>query len=115
MNNFLQKSHGGVFDTITQNTFKDIKIELPPLPEQEAIAEVLSSIDDKIDLLYRQNKTLEDMAQTLFRKWFVEEAKDEWKEKPLDEIANYLNGLACQKELLINIQSFKKQSNCSSC
>jgi len=33
----------------------------------------------------------------LFRKWFVEEAKEDWEEKPLDKIANYLNGLACQK------------------
>ena len=40
---------------------------IPPLPEQKAIAEVLSSLDDKIDLLHRQNKTLENMAQTLFR------------------------------------------------
>ena len=44
---------------------------IPPLPEQKAIAEVLSSLDDKIDLLHRQNKTLENMAQTLFRQWFI--------------------------------------------
>ena len=70
---------------------------IPPLPEQKAIAEVLSSLDDKIDLLHRQNKTLENIAQTLFRQWFVEEADEGWERKPLDEIANYLNGLACQK------------------
>jgi type I restriction enzyme S subunit len=49
-----------------------IDISLPPLEEQKAIAEVLSSLDDKIDLLHRQNKTLEELAQTLFRQWFVE-------------------------------------------
>ncbi len=70
---------------------------IPPLKEQKAIAEVLSSLDEKIDLLHRQNKTLEELAQTLFRQWFIEEAKDEWEEKPLSEIANFLNGLACQK------------------
>ena len=48
------------------------KFLLPPLPEQKAIAEVLSSLDDKIDLLHRQKKTLEDIAQTLFRQWFIE-------------------------------------------
>jgi len=80
-----------------KSAFNELILELPPIIEQKAIAEVLSSLDDKIDLLNRQNKTLEDMAQTLFRKWFFEEAKNEWKEKPLDEIANYLNGLACQK------------------
>ncbi len=65
--------------------------------EQRAIASVLSSLDDKIDLLHRENKTLEAMAETLFRQWFIEEAKDEWEEKSLDNIANYLNGLTCQK------------------
>ena len=70
---------------------------IPPLPEQKAIAEVLSSLDDKIDLLTRQNKTLEDLAQAYFRKWFIENASDEWEEKGLDEIADFLNGLPLQK------------------
>ncbi len=77
--------------------FASYEFLLPSLPEQKAIATVFSSLDDKIDLLHRQNKTLETMADTLFRQWFVEEAKEDWKEKPLDEIADYLNGLACQK------------------
>ncbi len=42
------------------------------------MAEVLSSLDDKIDLLHRQNKTLEALAETLFRQWFVEEAEESW-------------------------------------
>ncbi len=92
-----QFSYGTVFETITISTFDQINILLPPLPAQKAIAEVLSSLDDKIDLLHRQNKTLEDMAQTLFRQWFVEEKNKKWEKKPLDQIANYLNGLACQK------------------
>jgi type I restriction enzyme, S subunit len=45
-------------------------IVVPTIPEQKAIASVLSSLDDKIDLLHRQNKTLESMAETLFRQWF---------------------------------------------
>ncbi|WP_228488546.1 restriction endonuclease subunit S [Prolixibacter sp. SD074] len=44
---------------------------IPSLPEQRAIASVLSSLDDKIDLLHRQNKTLEQMAEALFRQWFL--------------------------------------------
>lgn len=51
----------------------EFEFELPPLPEQKAIASVLSSLDDKIDLLHRQNKTLEAMAETLFRQWFIED------------------------------------------
>ena len=65
---------------------KSIEVSLPPLPEQKAIAGVLSSLDDKIDLLHRQNKTLEAMAEALFRQWFVEEADDGWEEKPLGEL-----------------------------
>ncbi len=64
--------------------------------EQRAIAEVLSSLDDKIDLLTRQNVTLEALAQTYFRQWFIENRNDVWEEKGLDEIADFLNGLALQ-------------------
>ena len=67
------------------------------IEEQKAIANVLSSLDDKIDLLHRQNKTLESMAETLFRQWFIEDAHEEWVARPLSAIANFLNGLACQK------------------
>lgn len=70
---------------------------LPPLTEQRAIAAVLSSFDDKIDLLHRQNATLEAMAEALFRQWFVVEAKEDWEEKSLSDIAVFLNGLPCQK------------------
>ena len=59
------------------------EILLPSLSEQEAIAEVLSSLDDKIELLHRQNKTLEEMAQALFRHWFIDQAKPTWKKQPL--------------------------------
>ena len=88
---------GTTFQEISGSVLKDVDIILPPLPEQKAIAEVLSSLDDKIDLLTRQNKTLEDLAQAYFRKWFIEDASDEWEEKGLDEIADFLNGLPLQK------------------
>lgn len=65
---------------------------LPPLPEQKAIAEVLSSLDDKIDLLHRQNKTLETLAETLFRQWFVEEASEDWEEKSLLDVIDLTGG-----------------------
>lgn len=60
-------------------SLKEMQVPVPPFPEQTAIAEVLSSLDDKIDLLHRQNKTLEQLAETLFRQWFVEEADESWK------------------------------------
>ena len=77
--------------------FADYEFLLPPLIEQTAIATILTSLDDKIDLLNRQNKTLEQLAETLFRQWFVEEAEESWEEKSLTDIADYLNGLALQK------------------
>lgn len=88
---------GSAVPSLTVPVINEIEIQLPPLPEQKAIASVLSSLDDKIDLLHQQNQTLEALAETLFRQWFVEEAKEDWEEKPLSSIAIFLNGLACQK------------------
>jgi type I restriction enzyme S subunit len=73
---------------------KDTIWKVPDLPEQKAIAEVLSSLDDKIDLLHRQNKTLESLAQTLFRQWFIEEAKPDWPETSLEEHVEVVRGLS---------------------
>jgi len=64
---------GSTVMSLRLSTFESFDILLPPLPEQRAIASVLSSLDDKIDLLHRENKTLETMAETLFRQWFIEE------------------------------------------
>lgn len=101
----IAEDRSGTFPQITFDHISSLDIKLPPLPEQTAIASVLSSLDDKIDLLHRQNATLEKMAETLFRQWFVErrpelvegEAKEEWEEMQLSKMSNFLNGLACQK------------------
>jgi type I restriction enzyme S subunit len=74
------------------NFLKNTVWNIPPLPEQKSIASILSSLDDKIDLLHRQNATLEKMAETLFRQWFVVEAKEEWKIKQLKEITDIAIG-----------------------
>jgi type I restriction enzyme S subunit len=89
--------HGSTVDRIPLKNMHNFPIGIPLLEEQKAIASVLSSLDDKIDLLHRQNKTLEALAETLFRQWFVEQAQKDWEERPLSGIANFLNGLACQK------------------
>ena len=74
------------------------ELSLPPLSEQKRIASILSSLDDKIDLLHRENKTLEAMAETLFRKWFVEEAKEDWKEGVISDFAeHYKKSITPQK------------------
>lgn len=74
----LAEDRSGTFPQITFDNISNLDIFLPSLSEQKAIAGVLSSLDDKIDLLHRQNKTLEAMAETLFRQWFIEEAEDDW-------------------------------------
>lgn len=71
---------GSAVPSLTVPVINEIEISLPPLPEQKSITSVLSSLDDKIDLLHRQNTTLEKMAEALFRQWFVEEADEEWEE-----------------------------------
>lgn len=70
---------GATMPSINTRILSDILISAPPLYEQETIAEILSSLDDKIDLLHRNNKTLEALAETHFRQWFIEDADDKWE------------------------------------
>ncbi len=86
------QSAGTTFGELAGSTLKSLSFLFPPLPEQKAIAEVLSSLDDKIDLLHRQNKTLEDMAQILFRKWFVEDVNEGWKIGKLGDVFTVKGG-----------------------
>ena len=65
-------THGSVFDTITRETFENISVKLPPLPTQQKIAAILSSLDDKIELNNKINTNLEQQAQALFKNWFVD-------------------------------------------
>lgn len=75
------------------STFKEIHIKLPPMEEQKRIAGVLSSLDDKIDLLNRENATLEAIAETLFRHYFIENPDPTWKEMPV----SYYGKVICGK------------------
>lgn len=89
--------NGATRGNINAQTYASMPILLPERMEQDKIVNILGSLDDKIDLLHRENETLEAMAETLFRKWFIEDAKDNFEEKPLSSIAKFLNGIACQK------------------
>jgi type I restriction enzyme S subunit len=77
----------------------DYQFSLPPLPEQRAIAGVLSSLDDKIDLLHRQNKTLEGMAEALWRNMFIEEADPGWKKGKLGDFGQIICGKTPSKKV----------------
>jgi len=80
-------------DVVTNHVF-----EFPPIAEQKAIAEVLSSLDDKIDLLHRQNKTLESLAETLFRHYFIDNTQDDWGYKKLGDFITPKKGKNLTKD-----------------
>ena len=84
MNPFIT---GAVQPKLSQDSLCRIPIYLPKsIGEREKMVSILSSLDDKIDLLNRENATLEAMAETLFRQWFIEEAKEEWEEGKLGDL-----------------------------
>lgn len=77
---------------IKAEVLRKVPVFLPSISEQKNIASVLVSLDDKIDLLHRQNKTLEAMVETLFRQWFVEEADEGWEEGCIYELIDVIYG-----------------------
>lgn len=94
---------GTALPIINKSTFENIFILLPPLPQQKSIAEVLSSLDDKIDLLHQQNKTLEALAETLFKQWFVDE------NETITDLSHYIsfqNGFAFRSNDFTNTGKF---------
>lgn len=91
-NALVEMSGGSVVSHLNMKDIRSHFVKAPHLAEQIAIASVLSSLDDKIDLLQRQNATLEKMAETLFRQWFVEEAIEEWEMGTLDDILTVKGG-----------------------
>lgn len=76
---------GTTMPNLNSSILRRLPLSIPSCEEQKSIASVLSSLDDKIDLLHRQNKTLEAMAETLFRQWFVEGAGD-WEVGKVEDL-----------------------------
>ena len=87
----LNISVGATMPSINTGILKGIRVAYPDKAEQKAIASVLSSLDDKIDLLHRQNTTLERMSKTLFRQWFVEEVQEDWEQGTLESLIETAN------------------------
>ena len=88
-NNYVS---GSAIPRVVLKDFKKVPIVLPPLPEQEAIASVLSSLDDKIDLLHRQNKTLEAMAETLLIQHVL--PKEDMQDEDVHLLGDYLDTIS---------------------
>lgn len=108
----LAESRSGTFPQITYSELSNIMVSLPSRKAQKNIVSILSSLDRKIELNNKINADLEEMAQAIFKNWFVdfEPFKDGkfvdselgmipegWKVGRLTEIASYMNGLAMQK------------------
>ena len=70
--NTIAEQSTSAYPSIKPADIEKLGIELPPLTEQRAIAHILGTLDDKIELNRRMNKTLEEMAQALFKSWFVD-------------------------------------------
>lgn len=76
-----------------------LQIKLPPIQEQKAISNVLTAFDNKIELLQAQNRTLETMAQTIFKEWFGKyqiggELPEGWRVGKFGEVIEFINGYA---------------------
>ncbi len=101
---FLKNTTGTVFDSISGEQLRNFEILIPQNDnEQRAIAAVLSSFDDKIELLREQNKTLETTAQTIFKEWFAVpsealakegELLEGWRIGKIADLINIYSGFA---------------------
>ena len=95
LNSFAQ---GSSHPLVTQTLLNSIDVVITKnIEEQRAIAAVLSSLDDKIDLLHRQNKTLEQLAETMFYENFIV-GNEKWEEKKLGEYVCCINGVSYKSE-----------------
>jgi type I restriction enzyme S subunit len=72
MINFVELNVGSAVPSLTVPVLNNIPLLLPPLPVQRRIADILGTLDDKIELNRRMNATLEEMARALFKAWFVD-------------------------------------------
>ena len=109
----IAESRSGTFPQITFDAISNIEFSLPPLPEQTAIASILSALDDKIELNLQQNKTLEEMAMALYKHWFVDfspfkdgkfidselgRIPEGWEVESIGEIVKIIGGFAIKSK-----------------
>ena len=89
-------ANGGAQQNLSAKTIKALEIDLPPMPIQRSVAEVLSQLDDKLELNNRLNDYLAELLDVLFVDMF-NDADASWERLSLLDIASYKNGLAMQK------------------
>ena len=87
-----QHSNGATMPSLNQEILSLLPLFIPSLDEQKAIVSILASLDEKIDLLNQENKTLESMAEMLFQQSFIVDADEEWDVTNLGEIVSIYSG-----------------------
>jgi type I restriction enzyme S subunit len=92
--------------TLPIDIIKEIPLFSPDLPTQTAIARVLSSLDDKIELNNKINKELENLAKTIYEYWFVQKAEENWERKSLKELGvEIIRGVTYNKDDIKTVTS----------
>ena len=111
-----QWAGGSSHPLVTQTLLNSLEFSICINPNTQAsIASILSSLDDKINLLHRQNATLEKMGETLFRQWFVErrpepvegKAKEEWKNGRVGDLIRILSGFAFKSSSFVESGKYR--------
>jgi type I restriction enzyme S subunit len=115
------KANGAAQQNLSVGVLKNLNINLPPIKEQTAIAQILTAFDDKIENLQAQNKTLETTAQTIFKEWFGkyqigDELPDGWRMFQMNELVEIINGYSYKgkdlveesDEALVSLKSFDR-------
>ena len=121
--NYVQKvAAGSVQKDLNHSAFKTIEFKYPKNKgEQQSIADILTTFDNKIELLHSQNRTLEETAQTIFAEWFgkyqiEDELPDDWRMFQLSELVDTINGYSYKgselvessEEALVTLKSFDR-------
>ena len=120
-NYLLKIAVGATMPSINTSILKEIPVSYPSLSVQKSIAAILTSFDDKIELLQAQNKTLEELAQTIFKEWFGkykvgDKLPDGWRIYQLKELIDTINGYSYKgvelveesDEALVTLKSFDR-------
>jgi type I restriction enzyme, S subunit len=93
LQHFKEISQGSATKFLTINILNNLKLKIPKNTfEQKAIAHILSTLDEKIGILQKQNKTLEEIGQAIFKKWFVDGKKDDWEIGKLGNLGKIITG-----------------------
>lgn len=118
----INNANGSTFNEISGGTFKNLEISLPSITEQKAISSVLWTIDEKISVLKRINKNLQNLIKTLYKNYFenfeLDNIPNDWEIVNLESIINVHNGYSYKgKELqesdcaMVTIKNFNRDGS----